>query len=497
MTNKSNASKNFIDSMMDSQNQALETLVENTKKFTNGNSFVNETIDKGADFYKKTMNSGRETWTKMTEQGNQFQNEMKNGSDAMNTYLNNWKEQQAAWSNQLTEMNKQFLTNWMNPANSQQFFQQAQTNWMNMFNQNNMQNMMSDMMNPSNWQQNMTKANDQVTAFWNQLQQVMTDNYNQFAKNFSNGTIQDSFKGMVNMTDGFAKFYEMWMPMMKSMNEKTFNMDMFKNMLNMDQYKAFMDKYFSFMPQNNMDYFNQMKSMFTEAFKNNNNMTNDMMNNMRSTMNNMFPMMAGNPFTAMLSNYNQFYGQMMSAVSPFAKLMGSNNDTKTMTEWADIINNMNVYQIKNSEMQYMVYQTGMNVMNKIAENTMHKIENGEEVNSMMKLYQEWLNLSDAEYVKLFETDEYSALMAEVSAMQLRLKKDIEKQMEKAFVNVPVATRSEMDELYKTIYDLKKELRAFTHGTKKETPVAKPAAVRNTTTKKAAKPVVTKKTTKRK
>lgn len=267
MTNKSNASKNFIDSMMDAQTQAVDTLVENTKKLTNGNSFVNETIDKGADFYKKSMNTGRETWTKITEQGQQFQSEMKNGSDAMNTYLNNWKEQQTAWSNQLTEMNKQMMSYWMNPSNSQQYFQQFQQNWMNMFNQNNMQSMMTDMMNPANWQQNMTKANDQVTAFWNQLQQVMTDNYNQFAKNFSNGTIQDSFKGMVNMTDGFAKFYEMWMPMMKSMNEKTFNMDMFKNMLNMDQYKAFMDKYFSFMPQNNMDYFNQMKNMFLRSFQ--------------------------------------------------------------------------------------------------------------------------------------------------------------------------------------------------------------------------------------
>ena len=136
---------------------------------------------------------------------------------------------------------------------------------------------------------------------------------------------------------------------------------------------------------------------------------------------------------------------MMSAVSPFAKLMGSNNDTKTMTEWADIINNMNVYQIKNSEMQYMVYQTGMNVMNKIAENTMHKIENGEEVNSMMKLYQEWLNLSDAEYVKLFETDEYSALMAEVSAMQLRLKKDIEKLTKKTVaIDIREIRRAELD-----------------------------------------------------
>jgi polyhydroxyalkanoate synthesis regulator phasin len=62
------------------------------------------------------------------------------------------------------------------------------------------------------------------------------------------------------------------------------------------------------------------------------------------------------------------------------------------------------------------------------------------------------------YVELFETDEYSKLMAEVSSLQLRIKKAIEVQSEKMFVNIPVATRSEMDEVYKTIYDLKKQVR---------------------------------------
>ena len=76
----------------------------------------------------------------------------------------------------------------------------------------------------------------------------------------------------------------------------------------------------------------------------------------------------------------------------------------------------------------------------------------------MALYQEWLNLSDKVYVELFDSEAYSKLMAEVSALQLKLRKDIELQTEKMLSGVPVATRSEMDELYKVIYELKKEVR---------------------------------------
>jgi polyhydroxyalkanoate synthesis regulator phasin len=49
-------------------------------------------------------------------------------------------------------------------------------------------------------------------------------------------------------------------------------------------------------------------------------------------------------------------------------------------------------------------------------------------------------------------------MAEVNAIQLKLKKDVEGQVEKMMVGIPVATRSEMDEMYKTIYELKKQVR---------------------------------------
>jgi polyhydroxyalkanoate synthesis regulator phasin len=180
------------------------------------------------------------------------------------------------------------------------------------------------------------------------------------------------------------------------------------------------------------------------------------------------------------------------------------------------MNDMTIYNIKNAELQHMVYETGLSVMEKIAESTMHKIENGEEVNSMMKLYQDYLSTSDKMFVDLFETDEYSKLMSEVSVMKMQIKKAVETQMEKAFVNMPIATRSEMDEVYQTIYDLKKMVRslesklhnmpaekshkAATHTEETAAPKATAAAPKVTkpaTAKPAAAKPATKKTAKRK
>jgi len=158
------------------------------------------------------------------------------------------------------------------------------------------------------------------------------------------------------------------------------------------------------------------------------------------------------------SAYTNWYRQLNDAAAPFTKMMTPNQYTSFVQEWNEINSRVAEFNIKNAELQYMIYSQGTKVMDSLAENVMTKIQNGEEINSMMALYQEWMNISDKTFVGLFESDDYSQLMAEVSAMQLRLRKDVEAQLEKLMVGIPVATRSEMDEMYKTIYELKKQVR---------------------------------------
>jgi glutamine synthetase adenylyltransferase len=126
----------------------------------------------------------------------------------------------------------------------------------------------------------------------------------------------------------------------------------------------------------------------------------------------------------------------------------------------ELMEMMSAYQTKNNQMQYMMYTTGMKAMDEMAENLYAKIRNGEDVKEFADVYKNWLNTNDKHFVQLFETPEYSKLMSEVSALQLNLKGKIEKQMEKAMEKLPIVNRSEMDELYKTIQDLKKRINSL-------------------------------------
>ncbi len=462
-----NQDNNFVNTVVDAQKQAVDTMVENTKKFTNGNSLVNESVQKGSEWYKNWLDNQKNFFAQSSEKTANMTGNMQGNLNQMNEFYQNWFNTQMNWAKQMWEMNMNHFQNASaqtsaanaNPMNMWQNMQQNWNNWMTGINNTNQwMNMMqqwSNMFNVDAYK----KMTDNWSSLYNQYQDILNSNWSKMQESMQNGTAQDAYKNMTNATESFSKFYEMWMPMWKSIQEKTFNMDMYKQWINPAAYKDLMDKYLGFMPDSSRSYMQQMTGMMQDGAKQMGNLTAQNYEQMRNMMGNMMNGMNGSAmFGNMLNGYNQWYNMMNDAAAPFTKMMTPNQQTKAITEWQDIANRIAVYNIKNAELQYMMYLQGTKVMDSLAENVMQKMKSGEEINSIMALFQEWMSISDKTFVSLFESDEYSKLMAEVSAMQLKLKKDVENQMEKFMTGIPVATRSEMDELYKTIYELKKQVR---------------------------------------
>lgn len=485
MANQDN--KSFVNAMVENQKQMVDTMVENTKKYTNGNTIVNETMQKSSDWYKNWLDNQKNMFSQASDKTANMNGNMQGNMNKMNEFYQNWFNTQMNWAKQMWEMNMNHFQNAtanqnaanMNPMNMWNSMMQNWNNWMGgMNNTSNWMNAMqqwNSMFNMDAWK----KTTENWNGIYNQYYEILNSNFAKMQENMQNGTAQDAYRNMLNATEGFTKFYEMWMPMWKSIQEKTFNMDVYKEWMNPAKYQEMMDKYFGFLPEGSRQYMQNMTNMMQEQMKQMNATGMQSYQQMRSMMNNMMPVNSNEVFGSMLNGYNTFYNMMNEAYAPFAKIATPNQYTKTMAEWQDIANRVAVYNIKNAELQYMMYTQGTKVMDKLAENTMEKIQNGVEINSIMALYQEWMNISDKTYVALFESDAYSELMAEVTAMQMKLKKDIEVQMEKFMVGIPVATRSEMDELYKTIYDLKKQVRQMEKmmelDTEETTEEVKPAA----------------------
>lgn len=409
-----NTTKNMFETMADMQKQAMETMsnaaktMQQTMPNGSGMSMDSENFKK---WYDSQMN-----WF---NQLNNETNNMQNGMEYFTSYFNKQNEMAKQWMETSTNM------------------------FPNMNSGFDMKNM------------NM----DGMTNSFNSWKNAMTDSYNEMMKNFNNGETKNNFADMFNNSDMYMKTFQFFMPMMKSLNDKTFTPEMFKNMFNTEAYKGMMDKMFNMNPdmmKNFMD-----NSMMTSMKENMHKMMDEgkaNYDNMKNNMGNMFNQ--NSAMDSMMNNYNQMYAQMQTSMAPLTKLFGNNPSMANMETMKELVDMMTAYNNKNNQMQYVMYTTGMKAMDELAENMYAKIKNGEDVKEFADVYKNWLNTNDKHFVQLFETTEYSKLMSEVSALQLNLKGKIEKQMEKAMEKLPIINRSEMDELYKTIQELKNRVNSL-------------------------------------
>lgn len=463
METTNNKSKNLVDLMMETQSNVLDKVVDTTKKLTKDIPFVNETLDKGHKFYKDAVQTTSDLVEKSSKSIHDTTNEMNQNTENAKNYFEQWFENQMTWAKSIFNTNNNASnpsfahnpTDWMN--NMQNWTNQNNSYWMNIMNTNPFQQMMNT--NPyASLQSKMNEGLNQWSHYTKQYFDLMNGGNGEWWKQFSNLTAADSFKGMNQMNESLSKFYELWIPMFKSIQDKNFNLDTFKQLLNPEKYKEFIDKFFHFMPDGSRKMMEQINQSFIQYMKQMSESGLNTFSGFKSQMQNN-PWMNSNPFSQMMEMYTHWRTAMNEAVSPLSRLVEENSSVKQAKIWNDIYDQMLQFNIKNNELQYMMYQHGLKVMENVAEKVATKIQKGESIDSIIKIFQDWLMAGDEIYSSLFQSDEYSKLMTEVSSLQLKIKQDVDKQMEKMFfIHLPVATRTEMDEVYKSIYDLKKMYR---------------------------------------
>lgn len=395
----------LFNSFAEAQKQAVENLANVT-----GQMAKTFHLDVNSDFFKKWYDSQMSFFNQQNS-GNQMENNM--------NFFNTWMNNQVSYAKE----------------------------WMGM-----MQNSMSNMMTGTT-HSDLKNQYDTMLNTYNSWISTMNNTYSEMVKQYGNTNTKEAFTGMFNNSEMFLKSFELWMPFLKSIQDKSFTPDMFKKMFNTELYKEMMDKMFNMQP----DF---MKNMInSEMVKENMQKMMGMNKEMFNTMKNMSAQMPNGAewFNKMFSNYNNFVASMNQSASPLMKLMTPGVSKENMEMAGELSNEFGNFQIKNAQLQYMMYTTGMEAMYAVAENIYNKTQQGEDLSNFITIYSDFLNTTDKFFVNLFNTEEYSKLQAEVNSLGMKMKRKIDLQMEKSLANIPVPTRTEMDELYKTIYELKKRI----------------------------------------
>ncbi len=96
----------------------------------------------------------------------------------------------------------------------------------------------------------------------------------------------------------------------------------------------------------------------------------------------------------------------------------------------------------------------------IIEKYFEMTEKGSQPKSFNEFYKYCSDELEKTLGNYFNTPEYSKLLGQLSSVAMDYKMEAQKLSEKYLEETPLVTRSEMDSLYKTIYDLKKDIKAM-------------------------------------
>ncbi len=286
--------------------------------------------------------------------------------------------------------------------------------------------------------------------------------------NSDNKVIKDNVAKILGGTTAYRKLYELWFPLMKALSDKSLSPEAYRAFVSPAQYKDLIDKVFGFEPEAAKLMLEQSAKLMELCTGSAERFSKPWADATGVSLG-AFPQFAeGHPeafhkiFHALFNAFDGTVGRTFH-VPPVGK------DREKVELLLRGFDDLSVYAAKSIEYQHMMYTTGLVALEKVIERLADKVQSGEEIKQFDEFFDIWIDVSEQAYFELFKTEGFARLQAELLDAGLNVRKHYFKVMEMQLYDLPVVLRSEMDDLYKTVYDLKKKVKMLEKQLKEATP----------------------------
>lgn len=273
-------------------------------------------------------------------------------------------------------------------------------------------------------------------------------------------TMAETATKLFSSSNVFVKLSEICLPLIKAIQEKGGNIDFSEDLFDPARYKEVMDSIFGLSsPEAITELYNQAVKLLQTYGASAMGFTGPWTEAIQKNTKLMPQLVEGRPESLMHIFHNMF-NAFDSTFGKVFHVPAVGKDREKITLLLRAFDDLALNIAKNIEYQNMLYITGMKAMEKVIETLAHKIKSGEEIKNFDEFLDLWIDVNERTYLELFHTEEFSKLQGELSESTLTVRKHFFKLMELYLYDFPIALRSEMDDLYKTIYDLKKKVKGL-------------------------------------
>lgn len=418
--------KEVMDSVADATNESMTNWVETAAK-AQQNMFTPGGMQKNSELYQDWLNRQMNIFRKAgheTMNGTAQEKKEEKTEEKSNSFFQDWYTRQMEAFSKMNEFNKTMVDAWMQAGKSAQDHASDAGTWMNPF-----------------------------TQTWG-------NNFRAFSE-MLNSTQRDSFNNMFMSQSVMKQMQDMFRMFSTAMQAGLLNRESAEGFFNGESFRKMTESMFgNLFPETQVkDLFNTYVKMVHEFFSMNQGYNTRAFESFQKAMKG-FPDYAGGDYSKVLGIYNHAVESYTRMMEPVMKMVAPGKEQERMQAMIEMMDKMAVLSIKQNQLQYMIYQTAQKGMRQSFELVSEKFSKTEEMTSFKKFYSEWTSINEKAFTELFASDAYSALKAEVLSLGMKVKEAAELEFEYTFAQLPLVFRSEMNELYHTVNELRKQVRSL-------------------------------------
>lgn len=269
--------------------------------------------------------------------------------------------------------------------------------------------------------------------------------------------VRDTLTRAFGSSNAFQKLYEMWQPLIKALQSKVADPDALRQQLDPAAVKAMVDRLFNFDAEALVELQQQLARM-TRQFDSNAEHFGKPWAAAAAQNLQLLPQFAEGHPEALMKMFHNAFGAFESTFGRSFHVPAVGKDREKMELVSRCIDDLSVYLSKNAEFQHAMYLTGLEATEKVVAALALKIEEGQDLSRFDDFFDLWIDVHEKTFYATFQTTEYARLKGELLEAGLNARKHYFKLMEIQLFDLPIALRSEMDDLYKTLYDLRKTVK---------------------------------------
>lgn len=160
-------------------------------------------------------------------------------------------------------------------------------------------------------------------------------------------------------------------------------------------------------------------------------------------------------FQQLNERYDESFGKLFN-------MMGMGINREANADYMQAVNSTIKAMFATGELMTTITETCRSSMNTLVERYQANLAQGKMVSTFRDFYDLWYTVTEDALVKLFNTDEFAQMFGTFAQKWSEYMSRMNKVYERMLSSLPIPTNTDMKALYKTVYDLRKQVRDLTN-----------------------------------